>query len=193
MKGKAVRGDFQGTALRVINAEKVPWRVWKKTHPDTQVWSLNDEQDRLYAELDTMPQSDTGFRGLMAKDKRLQTKDPVFGWNQDGQAFAVSFKSTVGGARFELDSGELFLYRSGDDPVERSTVAFYSTVGFKKVNGNWREMRSNLPFDVYQRCFVNQHGVKPSDTVEQFRHGLDTWWYNWSLNNPNTQLLFPRK
>jgi len=188
MQGKAVSGEFDGTELRVIDTEKILWKQWKAKHPNTLVWSEEGRQDQLQVDFEVTNRSD-GYRGLVATDKRLATKDPVFGFIHNGTANAISFKSFTGGARFRLDQGELFLYRSSDDPVERSTTAWFSESGFERIGGVWREKASNQMFDAEKRGFVDRNNPEQPSMVQRFDRGFDTWWYNWSLNNPKTKLL----
>ena len=188
MQGKAVAGKFRGTELRELVAEKTTWSQWKQKHPDTRVWSLGGRQDRSLVTFDQI-QNSNGFRGLIATDERLATKDPVFGFLQQGEAVAVSFDSFVDGATFQLAEGSLFLFRLETDPVERSTVAYFSTAGFESIDGKWQEKQSKNMFDVASRKFVDQIDGERDSEVELFARGFDTWWYNWSLNNPQTRLL----
>ena len=46
--------------------------------------------------------------------------------------------------------------------------------------GTWTELESGARFDPATAKFIGD--------VEQLL-GLDTFWYNWSLNNPDTDVL----
>ncbi len=191
MQGKAVGGEFDGVKLRVLDSEKMPWAQWKAKYPNTLVWSEEGREDQASVPFEES-QSTTGYRGLVATDKRLATKDPVFGFIHEGIANAVSFKSFVDGATFRVDGGELFLFRSSVDPVERSTAAWFSTAGFERIGGVWREKDSKQTFDTEARDFVDQNDPEQDSMVKHFDRGFDTWWYNWSLNNPETRLLLAK-
>lgn len=191
MQGKAVSGKFNGTDLNTLEAEKMSWADWKAKHPNTLVWSQAGREDLMQVAFEKMNDS-KGYRGLVATDKRLSTKDPVFGFIHHDEAIAVSFRSFVDGASFRLADGELFLFRASDDPVERSTVAFFSESGFEQIGGRWREIDSKSLFEPNVRTFVDKNSPEEVSRVKRFSRGFDTWWYNWSLNNPGTKLLLPK-
>ena len=79
--------------------------------------------------------------------------------------------------------GEVFLYRIKTDNIRRSTAAFASATGFSRKDGQWVEDESGAAFDEANRSFDDA-------SVERIG-GFDTYWYNWSLNNPETELYLP--
>ena len=60
-----------------------------------------------------------------------------------------------------------------------STYAFISTSGFEHRNGVWVEKGSGARFDKTSGEFSGVESLG----------GFDTFWYNFSLNNPETLLL----
>ena len=78
------------------------------------------------------------------------------------------------------DGSQVFLYRAPDDDLFRSTSVFISKLGFTKNENAWTETKTGNAFDESSRAFENE--------IERLK-GFDTFWYNWSLNNPETELL----
>lgn len=181
MKGRSTAGQFSGTALVELPvSEKTSWADWVARHPDTKVLSVNgaeharDSYERYWED----PQ---GFRGQSAEDKRLDTKAPIFAFEHGGNRFAVAHATFEGGYVVELGDGTLlFLYRGEGAAMFRSTAAFLSHAGFVQDGGTWTELESGARFDPATAKFIGD--------VEQLL-GLDTFWYNWSLNNPDTDVL----
>jgi hypothetical protein len=124
-----------------------------------------------------------GFRGASARDKRLETKDSIFAFDFGGKKYAASHKVIKGGRVFELDGGvQVFLYRSKKAGIFESTAAFVTENGrIENKDGAWIETQTGARFD-------EQKGEFERTTMERLG-GFDTFWYNWSLNNPETELL----
>jgi hypothetical protein len=184
MKGSALAGELLGESLQELPVgEKVTWKEWHKKHPRTKVLSVNGQEDgrNPYGKYLT----DTkGFRGLKAKDQRMETKTPIFAFHRAGESFAVDLGEVVSGASVAMPGGgELFLFREKRDAVMRSTTALYSATGFSKQKKDWVEDTSGARFDRATRRFESA----PVEPVG----GFDTYWYNWSLNNPATKVLQP--
>lgn len=62
----------------------------------------------------------------------------------------------------------------------QSSSVFKSKTGFVKKDDKWIEAETGDFFDATSRSF--------GANVSRLR-GFDTFWYNWSLNNPETELL----
>ena len=181
MKGGSTAGRFNGTPLVELPvSEKTSWADWVARHPDTKVLSVegaeyaSDSYERYWADPD-------GFRGQRAKDERLDTKAPIFAFEHGGGRFAVAHATVEGGYVVELGEGALlFLYRGDGAAMFKSTSAFLSRAGFVQDAGIWVELESGARFDPATAAFDGE--------VERLL-GLDTFWYNWSLNNPATEVL----
>ncbi len=186
MTDEAIAGQFKGTKLVELPvSKKVKWKDWVKEHPNTLVLSVDGREDGFnpYASYFTSPR---GFRGTSAKDKRLRTKEPIFAFRLRGKSYAVAQKDIEGGKAFDLGDIKLFLYRPKGAEMFYSTAAFIgSGSGFKKVDGKWTEVDSGCTFDPEKEVFSSDSG----NCVQRLDGGFDTFWYNWSLSNPNTQLL----
>lgn len=181
MKGQALAGDLKGEALEELPiGEKTTWKEWREKHPDTKVLSVNSQEDgrnpyRGYF------RDKKGFRGLKAKDQRLKTKSPIFAFRRGEKTFAVPYSEFESGGVVEVPGdGYVFLYRSSKDEIFRSTSVYFSEAGFAKTEGVWTEKKTGDKFDQASRSF--------GDDVGRLK-GFDTFWYNWSLNNPKTELL----
>lgn len=169
MRGRSLEGQLQGTALKEIALnEKMTWAEWRQQHPDTQVLSVNGAEDQAPAYGDYY-QSDAGYRGSQAGDTRLETKTPIFAFRLDQRSYAVAHSAVIGGRYLEVGGESVFLYRSGEDGLHDSTKAFYGP-------------DPGCSFDTGTESFSG------SDCPRALT-GFDTFWYNWSLNNPETDLL----
>ncbi len=185
MQGEAIAGEMKGTKLKEMPvAEKVQWKDWVKKHPNTLVLSVNGREDG-FNPYKTYFESKEGFRGTAAKDRRLATKEPIFAFHYQGKSYAVPYKNFEGGKTFDLNGVKLFLYRPPKSEIFYSTAAFAAAGdGFKIENGKWYHVDSGCQFNPNSGSFEKGPGACP----EKF-HGFDTFWYNWSLSNPDTQLL----
>lgn len=189
MEGSAVAGELKGQTLKELPVgSKMSWGEWRAKHPTTKVLSVNGNE--------TGPntyggyfRNKGGFRGLAASDQRLPTKSPIFAFRYKKRACAVRLSKATNGGSFPLpDGGELFLYRARGDDVLRSTSVFYSERGFAQTDEGWTELTTGAAFDTSRRTFV----ASEAKSVRGVK-GFDTYWYNWSLNNPQTLLLQPKK
>lgn len=185
MKGEAIAGKFKGTELRELPyAQKVQWKDWRGKHPNTLVLSVNGREDVPSSPYSEYFSSAQGFRGTTAKDDRLPTKEPIFAFEFQGEAFAIPHKAIAGGKTVHINGLNLFLYRPEKAALFKSTVVYESEDGgFEKNNGKWIHTQSGCMFNPQTEKFEGQK-VCP----KQFA-GFDTFWYTWSLSNPDTKLL----
>jgi hypothetical protein len=97
--------------------------------------------------------------------------------------YAVPFKEIKNGRVFTLEDGSsLFIYRRKKADLFESTAAFVSKGhGFERKDGSWLALDSGARFDEKTGDFVG-------GSVDRL-NGFDTFWYNWSLNNPETEIL----
>lgn len=187
MTGEGIGGKFKGKKLKELPvSQKMQWKDWKKLHPNTLVLSVNGKEDEPYNPYDPYFESREGFRGLTAKDRRLETKTPIFAFELNGKKYAVPFRKFEGGNSFKIGDVYLFLYRPSNVQMFYSTFAFKSTSGkgFIKKDGKWHDAESGCVFNPRKGTF--EGGGK---TCPQAMEGFDTFWYNWSLTNPDTEVL----
>lgn len=181
MKGSATAGELNGTELVELPvSEKTAWKDWVARHPDTRVLSVDgrehadDGYERYWADPD-------GYRGQQATDRRLETKTPIFAFERDGDRFAIPHARIEGGRVVELADGALlFLHREPGAAMFRSTAAYLSRAGFVTDDAGWIELETGARFDPDSGTFAAE--------LDQLI-GFDTFWYNWSLNNPETAVL----
>jgi len=182
MEGKAVAGELKGSELvELPYGEKMQWRHWKKKHPDTLVLSVDGREDasQSYAWYYGSPE---GFNYVRATDDRLETKEPVFAFHRNDIAYATRQKDLENGQSFELEDGaSIFLYRKQGGSKFQSTLAFVSENGFEQRDGEWIEKGSGAGFDPATGDFA--------DASAERLGGFDTFWYTWSLSNPETRVL----
>ena len=180
MEGEAVAGELEGQVLEELNVgEKIQWRHWRARHPETLVLSVEGREDAGDAYRSYF-REELGYRGQTATDSRLETKASIYAFHYAGKAYAVPQSRIETGRSYRLPDGSaVFLYREAGASMHRSTSAFISSAGFVLEDGVWRESGSGARFDAETRRFP---GVTPLG-------GFDTFWYNFSLNNPETTLL----
>ena len=184
LKGESIAGDFKGTRLRELPvSQKMMWGDWRALHPDTLVLSVEgveNVKENYYADYFT---SKKGFRGATATDDRLSTKTPVFTFRLGSEAYAVAFRALRGGASFQVGDSVVFLYRPKKAKIFYSTVAFVlSESRYRKGEKGWYEEATGAVFDPGSGDFQGE-------ATGRRLVGFDTFWYNWSLNNPETRVL----
>jgi len=171
MAGRSIFGKLAGTDMKELAvARKVRWRDWRSEYPDTGVLSV-DGREHQASGYDRYFASAEGFRGLEAADRRLQTKAPVYAFRIDGQPFAVAHATFFGGRSFDVRGSKLFFHRSPNAPLFESTVAV-------------RMDTDDCSFDAASA------GFSPAGCATPLT-GFDTFWYSWSLNNPETAVVTP--
>jgi hypothetical protein len=183
MTGDAIAGDLKGTPLEEWPlGEKAQWKDWAARHPDTLVLSVGGEEHVENNPYDNYFASDSGFRDIAARDRRLETKTPIYSFQLGEEKFAVPFSAFEDGAVFRAAGREIFLYRPGGVAFFFSTLAFQGAEGdFAREGDGWRNTSSGGQFDPEQGRF--------KDSSVKRLHGFDTYWYMWSLTHPDTQVL----
>ena len=185
MKGESIAGDFKGTRLRELPvSQKMMWRDWR-SYSTRKLWFSRWRELSTSSRTTTLQylNSSEGFRGVTAKDGRLATKTPVYVFRLDGEAYAVPHRKIRKGASFQAADEVVFLYRPNKAKVVHSTVAFILSEGrYRKGEQGWMEESTGAVFDPGSGSF---QGAASSRRLS----GFDTFWYNWSLNNPDTRLL----
>ncbi len=185
MSGEAIAGEFKGTRLRELPVgEKAAWKDWLAKHPDTEILSVNgreqgvDHYERYFKASD-------GFRGSHARDKRLKTKEPIFAFHYDGRSYAVQHSDFENGKVYNMGDARLFLHRrAGSEMFVSTTALLSSTGGFSQAEDIWTHDETGCTFDVASGLFQRE-----KESCTQALTGFDTFWYNWSLANPDTELL----
>lgn len=71
--GEAMDGKLKGSRLEIIPATMVTWQAWRREHPKTTVVNL--------------PRTARNY----VKEFYRRPRDFVFGWLEDGQAYAAAF------------------------------------------------------------------------------------------------------
>lgn len=185
LKGESIAGEFKGTKLKELPfGKKTMWKNWVKENPDTIVLSVDGREDGHpgYQRYFSSPK---GFRGSVATDARLRTKEPIFAFHWQDQSYAIPHSAIEGGKTFDLGEIKLFLYRPKGAAIFHSTIVYQSVnSSFNNVNGIWVHETSGCKFNLEGERFDGNEEACP-----QRFEGFDTFWYNWSLNNPETKLL----
>lgn len=186
MSGSAVGGELKNTKLAELPlGEKMQWKDWLKKHPETLVLSVDGKEDRPVDYYADYFSNERGYRNLEAKDKRLKTKEPIFAFEYDGRKVAVPHEEFKNGRVFDFEGKKLFLFRPRDAEIFVSTAAFLTDDGaIEKRNGKWVDTKSECVFDESSGKFSGTGNACP-----QLLTGFDTFWYNWSLINTDTDVL----
>jgi hypothetical protein len=185
MTGEALAGTLEGTRLIELPiGEKAQWKDWLAEHPETLVLSVDGVEHESNNPYEGYFDSDEGFRGSAAKDDRLPTKAPIYSFQLEGRAYAVPFEAIESGAAFRAGDEWIFAYRPSGAAILHSTVAFQSRgEGFEQRDGVWHHRASGARFDRASAAFDGQpEGVSPLN-------GFDTFWFNWSMNHPDSVIL----
>ena len=184
MSGDSLSGKYKGTTLRELPlGEKVQWKDWVAAHPNTLVLSVEGVEHDDNNPYDNYFSSDSGFRGVEATDTRLATKQPIYSFHLKGKPYAVPFTAFEDGGVVQVGKRQLFLYRPAGVEIFYSTFAFLGE-GFKRDGERWIDTASGAAFDAEAGQFVGGDGAK----VERL-DGFDTFWFNWSMANPKTEVL----
>lgn len=192
MTGDSIGGDLKGTRLVELPlGEKAQWKDWVAAHPATLVLSVNGRQHVPNNPYDQYFASDSGFRGISAQDDRLDTKDPIFSFQREGQAYAVPLEGFEDGGVVRVAGRDLLLYRPKDAEIYYSTLAFEAGAGeFERQGEEWRHVPSGARLDPSSKGFVDSTGQ--ASTLARVE-GFDTFWYMWSLTHPKTEILEARR
>jgi hypothetical protein len=190
LQGEAQYGALRGERLDILPVSaKLRWKDWRRQHPDTLVLSSGGREHLPRNPLEPYLASSYGFRGTEATDKRLPTKEPVFGFEHGGKRYAVAARELSGGRVFALGSGFAFFYRAPGAALNDDTHAFLSAAGFERKGEAWVDKASAARFDAEKAAFTGGgSGSRPGAAPLR---GFDTFWYVWSLNHPDTGLLGP--
>lgn len=188
ISNESIWGEVEGMALRHLpGSEKATFGEWRAKHPETKVLSVDGVEHLSESPFDRYFDSATGYRDLSATDRRLKDKDILFGFHLGGRAHAIPQARFRGGRRFEVDGRELFLYREAGDSTYRSSVAVEAVSGarFRKRGRSWQVVAEDGRMATFDRRSRRFRGatelVRPID-------GFDTFWYIWSLTNPETEV-----
>lgn len=186
MRGEAIGGALKGAKMQELPyGEKMRWRDWVKKHPDTLVLSVGGREDLERNPYDRYFASDEGYRGIAVRDKRLKTKEPVFTLQFQNRKIAVPHRRIEGGRVFDLGKAKLFLYRPKGEEIFFSSAAFLLKSGeLEKKDGRWTVRGTNCVFDPEKLRFTGDSTACPEAIT-----GFDTFWYTWSLLNPDTEVL----
>lgn len=184
MSGDAIAGDFAGTELVEIPAgRKMQWGDWVRLYPDTLVLSVQGREDAGRDPYQDYFASEEGFGGLRALDQRLPTKEPIFSFRLYGRAYAAPHAEFEGGAVFQIDGNQLFLYRTQGSPIFQSSAAYLIRDGLVvRRDSSWVHQPSETAFDADALLFPAVDELDPLP-------GFDTFWYSWSLVQDDVVIL----
>ena len=186
MTEESIWGQFKGQRLQPLQgARKMKFGEWRALHPNTRVLSNNGVQHAPRNPYDHYFTSTEGFRGLRATDRRLKDKALLYGLHVGDAPWIVGHRDFDGGGVADVGGRQLFLYRLSTDSPFQGTAAFWVAPGdvVEQLGPGWilRRGESAFAFDATTRSF-------PDALALESATGFDTYWYIWSLTNPQTQI-----
>jgi hypothetical protein len=169
--------------IEIPVSKKTKWKDWVDRHPKTLILSVDGIEGIRQNPYDHYFQSREGFRNQSATDNRMRTKEPVYAFAYHGKRYATPLEEFVNGRVFTFEDGSyLFIHRRKGAELFESTTAFISKGrGFERRDGKWFAIDSGALFDENAGDFTGG--------TDKRLNGFDTFWYNWSLNNPDTEVL----
>ena len=188
MTETAISGDAKGQDLELLpGAVKRTFGDWRREHPGTRVLSIEGVEHDAREPYDRYFSSEEGFRGLQATDTRLPDKTPIFVFQLGETHHAIPQDSFVGGGVATFGGEQLFLHRRQDDSFYRSTAAWRAPVGHRfEHREGWQLVADGG--DVVGRWDETTRRFETEVALEEFYDGFDTYWYIWSLTNPDGEL-----
>ena len=87
ISGEAVKGALKGEKLKEITStQKIPWKEWKRLHPDTKVLTHEGRESPGYDNYMNYHKNKTatGIVNITNKDNRLKLKETVIALEIDG-------------------------------------------------------------------------------------------------------------
>jgi hypothetical protein len=188
MSNRAIAGKLSGkTLVELPIGSKMPWKDWVKRYPKTLVLSVYGAEDRPGDPYANYFKAKKGYRGLVAKDKRLPTKESIYALQLGKRKIAVPHRSLVGGGVFVLGDGDaLFLHRPKGASMFRSTASFRTSGKIELKGSTYVHVPSGARFDGPSETWK---GARPGTQAPQRVAGFDTFWFGWSLTHPDTEVL----
>ncbi len=180
MTGDSLAGEYRGTRLEELPfGVKTQWKDWVAQHPGTDILSVDGVEHIDNNPYDNYFKSSEGFRGTEADDDRLPTKAAIYAFTLGDRRYAVPFATIEGGATLTAGEEPVFLYRPPGVEMFYSTLAFRGK--FVKRGGAWHHEGSGASVDA---ATGKLSGPRP-----RALDGFDTFWFNWSMTHPETEIL----
>ncbi len=193
LNGEAIAGDLDGTLLDELTiGEKAQWADWKGRYPHTLVLSVGGQEHADSNPYDNYLSSDRVFRDGQLADTRLSAKAHIFAFELEGTPYAVASEHFTGsGVLLQLGDHQILLQRPAGAAIYRSSAAFVAPKpaegdAFEAHSGTWVHRASGSRLDPASASFVGEG----ASTVQRLP-GVDTFWFNWSMNRPATEVVTP--
>jgi Protein of unknown function (DUF3179) len=181
MSSKGIGGELDGAHLEELPvSEKSPWGEWKAKHPNTLVLSVDGVEHDENNPYDNYFGSDGTFRGIEIEDLRLPPKESIYSFWYGDKAHAIANRAIEGGALVRLDDANWGLfYREADVSVFASSQAYRLTTDQVGENASAQDLLAQ----------IDSGELEPAEAIG----GFDTYWYNWVIVNPGSELLEPAR
>ena len=133
IEGKAVVGPLTGSRLQAVSVDTMPWKVWKKNHPDSEVLSRDTGHGRQYG---VDPYGNYYTSGSLIfpvenEDSRVHPKTVIFGIEVDGKYKAYletdlddlgTIEDSLGGVKLRVTRDSAGIVRFTDTKTGREIV-----------------------------------------------------------------------
>jgi hypothetical protein len=199
LTGESFEGPLAGRVLEPLaTGRHTRWAEWRSTHPHTDVMQPDPRHAARYFERDDARGGNPFFPDVFTptirdRDPRLGLADLLYGVTVGDTARGYPFEAL---ARVEAPPQE----RVGGtdvvvffDPDARSAAAYVAradarSLRFERVgSGRFRDVETGSQWDLEGRCLDGPLAGHRLERVE----GLQTEWYGWYANRPETTLWSP--
>lgn len=179
MSSSAIGGELQGSELREIPvSDKTTWGEWRERHPDTLVLSVDGREHVEDNPYENYFEGEETFRSIEIDDDRLPAKASVYAFWHAGTPHVIANEAIEGGKLVRLDEDWIAVFQR-----DVGASVFASSRAHRVPAG--RITISDDPQRVIER--IESGEISQAQPLE----GFDTYWYNWVIVNPETELLKP--
>jgi len=188
--GMAVKGKLSGYKLNLIPFDVITWGDWKTLHPDTQVLTTDTGYIRSYA-TDPYGSYYTDPRIMFPvehRDDRLQPKEIIIGFNQDGiyKAYKqndiesnVLINDSIGGVPIMLVS----LFSQNSRSFERTLDG--KVLDFVYIDNKIIDTQTNSEWNYSGLSISGKYEGKQLERMP-INPGF---WFAWVAFHPDTELF----
>ena len=122
--------------------EKATWGDWRRRYPDSLVLSVEGREHEEHSPYEEYFANDRTFRDLEVADRRLEPKEPIFGFFLDGEPYVVPHSAVEGRRLFEVGGVRLLFFREPDAEMFASTRTWRVPVGGRRRHRSAAARRS---------------------------------------------------
>jgi len=200
LTGEAIEGPLKGHKLKMISSlPKMKWKAWQAIYPNTQVLSVNGEEDlRRDAYIEYHVSNRTGLFQTEHKDKRLNPKDMVIGVKTDHHQKAYPLKhpywkmsqnrSSTKMIQDELDGIPILVYFNAET---YATAVYDRRLNETKQITFEKETQNHFAHDTQGNTWHLLTGQGPDGQFLKPIPHVRVYWFAWVDFYPQTLLYIP--